>query len=114
MRNLIGNAIKHSQNGAGVQVTAVPEGDNLLVTVTDNGPGMAPEELDSIFTPFQRMRSRTLRQRGTGLGLAICKRIMERHGGRIWVESTLGRGTAFHLSLAIDPSDRARETASVS
>ena len=112
--NLIGNAIKHSQHGASVQVTAVPAGDNLLVTVTDNGPGMALEELDSIFTLFQRMQSRTSRQRGTGLGLAICKRIVERHGGRIWVESTLGRGTAFHLSLAIDPSDRARETASVS
>ena len=100
--NLIGNAIKHSQNNATVQVAIAREADNLLITVSDNGPGIESEELGSIFTPFHRRRTRTPGERGTGLELAICKRIVERHRGRIWVESPLGQGTEFHVSVPLD------------
>jgi signal transduction histidine kinase len=98
--NLIGNAIKYSQNGANVRVTVAPRADHLIVTVADNGPGIPSEEISSIFKPFHR-RERPSAERGTGLGLAICKRIIERHRGKIWVESTPGHGTSFHLSLPI-------------
>lgn len=112
--NLIGNALKHSQEGANVRVTVAPHRDHLIVTVADNGPGIPPEDVGSIFKPFHR-RERPSEERGTGLGLAICKRIIERHRGEIWVESTPGHGTAFHLSLPIDARSGAKpKAASVS
>jgi PAS domain S-box-containing protein len=109
--NLIENAIKYSQNGALVQLAVARGRGDLLITVRDNGPGIAHQDLGSIFTPFHRTAARAAsKERGTGLGLAICKRIIERHGGKIWAESVPGKGSAFHLSLAIDePSGEARE-----
>jgi len=101
--NIIHNAIKYSQHGAHVRVCVVTEKDQVLVTVHDNGPGIPADELNSIFAPFQKTRARAAcSDPGTGLGLAICKRIVERHGGRIWVESTLGHGAAFTIALPHD------------
>ena len=101
--NLIGNAIQFSQNDASVQITVFVQPDNILITVRDNGPGIPPDELGSVFTAFHSTRARAAspEEKGTGLGLAICKRIVERHGGKIWVESTPGKGAAFHLSLPL-------------
>jgi len=100
--NLIGNAIKYSQDGARVKILSSVQDDLLTVIVQDNGPGVPPAELDSIFLPFQRAITRTARgERSTGLGLAICKRIVEFHGGRIWAENAAGGGAAFHVSLAV-------------
>jgi signal transduction histidine kinase len=112
---LIENAIKYSSSGAKVELDAVRNNEEVLVSVRDNGPGIPPDELQSIFTPFQRTRARAAcTEPGTGLGLAICKRTVELHKGRIWAESTLGEGTTVHMVFRYDPapttasSDRAR------
>lgn len=98
--NLIGNAIKYSQNGAVVQVAILADASRVLATVQDNGPGIPPNELESIFIPFRRTRAGAAQSEpGTGLGLAICKRIVESHGGKIWAENLPTGGAAFHVSL---------------
>jgi two-component system sensor histidine kinase/response regulator len=99
--NLIENAIKHCQNGAKIEVGISLDDDRILVSVRDDGPGIPPDDLKDLFTPFHRTRAQALSaEPGTGLGLAIAKRIVEYHdGGRIWVESRLGTGTTFYVSL---------------
>jgi len=99
--NLIGNSIKFCQNGGLVEVTVVLEPAHFVFHVRDNGPGISPDELESIFMPFQRGRGSASAQPGTGLGLAICKRIVERHGGRIWAENAVGGGAVLYLSLPL-------------
>jgi signal transduction histidine kinase/DNA-binding response OmpR family regulator len=99
--NLIGNALKFTSSGE-VVLRAEP-GDNpgqLKFSVSDTGIGIEPEKLNSIFEPFRQADSSTTRKYGgTGLGLTICSRLIERMGGRIWVESTLGKGTTFYFTL---------------
>jgi len=83
------------------------ESDKVRVSIRDNGTGISPEDVKNLFTPFQKTRARaTAVQPGSGLGLAIAKRIVERHGGQIWVETTVGIGTTFYVSLPIrsDPN----------
>ena len=73
------------------------------VQVADTGPGIAPEDQEKIFQEFQQVDSTSTKEKGgTGLGLAIAKRIVEMHGGRIWIESTLGHGSTFRFSLPLD------------
>jgi signal transduction histidine kinase len=99
-QNLIANAIKfRGENPPEVQVAATPEDGGWHFTVRDNGIGIAEEHFRRIFVLFQRLHSRT-RYPGTGIGLALCKKITERHGGRIWVESKPGQGATFHFTLA--------------
>jgi PAS domain S-box-containing protein len=98
-QNLIANAIKfHGDEPARVHVTAEREGAMWRFAVRDEGIGIAPEYVDRIFVIFQRLHTQA-EYPGTGIGLAICKRIAERHGGRIWVESQPGRGTTFYFTL---------------
>jgi signal transduction histidine kinase len=100
-QNLIGNAIKYSPSGAKIVVILVAEDRNVLITVQDNGPGIPHDELDAIFAPFHRTPV-AVAEHGTGLGLAICKRIVERHGGKIWAENAVGGGAVFRVSLDLD------------
>jgi GAF domain-containing protein/anti-sigma regulatory factor (Ser/Thr protein kinase) len=97
--NLVGNAIKFTDTG-GVRVTAKSVNDHFAVSVTDTGPGIPEEHQARIFEQFHQVdSSNTKAKGGTGLGLAIAKQIVEMHGGRIWVESTLGKGSTFQMEL---------------
>jgi len=99
-QNLMGNAIKYSPSGAKIEVTIVTEARNVVVTIRDHGPGLLPDELNTIFTAFYRTPAGV--KHGTGLGLAISKRIVERHGGKIWAENAVGGGAVFRVSLHLD------------
>jgi signal transduction histidine kinase len=102
--NLMENAIKFSTDGTSILVAVDQQPTKVLISIHDNGPGILPDELGSIFTPFRRSRGPTSNQVGTGLGLAICKRIVEQHGGQIWAENGVSGGAVFHVSLPLDVS----------
>ena len=100
--NLIGNALKFTRHGGTVQVSAMPADHEILVRVRDQGRGIPPEEFDTIFERFHQVQQADGRKLGgTGLGLPITKAIVERHGGRIWVESELGVGSTFCFTLPL-------------
>ncbi len=97
LSNLVGNAVKHTPGGGEVAVRIRPEVEEILVSVEDTGPGIPEEDLSLIFQPFWRARKSP--GGGIGLGLSIAREIVHSHGGRIWAESELGRGSAFHFTL---------------
>ncbi len=98
-QNLIGNAIKfHSQKSPKINISSIRKNGNFVIRVKDNGIGIDPQYNEKIFMIFQRLHNRE-DYPGTGIGLAICKRIVERHGGAIWVESKFGKGSTFHISI---------------
>jgi signal transduction histidine kinase len=103
--NLIENAVKYSNRGTPITVGVERQGDQALFSVADEGIGIAAKHLERIFERFYRADGEGTRVTGTGLGLAICKRIVEAHGGRIWVESTPGVGSRFYFSLPVDGVD---------
>jgi signal transduction histidine kinase len=106
LMNLVSNGIKFTDAGT-VSLRAHVEDGNFLVAVSDTGVGIAAEDQKRVFEEFQQVDSSSTRRKGgTGLGLAIARRIVELHGGRIWVESTLGRGTTFYFTLPLRVGER--------
>jgi signal transduction histidine kinase len=100
--NLIGNAKRHMDGAGEITITVIREGDSLMISVTDDGSGISPEDLPHVFEQFYRAeKSRSRNYGGAGLGLAICKKIVESHGGRIWAESEPNALTTFRFVLPI-------------
>lgn len=95
--NIVGNAIKFTPADGTVTLKAAPENERVVIQVIDTGPGIAPPDIEHLFDNFWQAKNGD--RRGVGLGLAIAKRVVEAHGGRIWVESKLGAGTTFSFAL---------------
>jgi signal transduction histidine kinase len=104
--NLIQNALTHSPRSVAISLRARPDGASggVLFTVADNGPGIPQEYHEIIFRKFEQAKTPSApRVRSSGLGLAFCKLAIDAHGGRIWVQSTEGRGSQFHFTLPVQP-----------
>ncbi len=106
--NLLTNASKYAPNSK-VTISLISEPEAAHITISDNGPGIAEEHLGSLFKRFYRVPNRDVSIRGTGLGLFICRQIIRAHGGEIWAESVLGKGTTFHLRLPFHPKTNNHE-----
>jgi PAS domain S-box-containing protein len=104
LTNLLSNAIKFSPAHAVIRLRAERQTDNVLFQVIDQGRGIPSDQLETIFGRFQQVDASDSREKGgTGLGLSICRSIIERHGGKIWAESTLGEGSTFFFTLPLPP-----------
>ena len=100
-QNLIGNALKfRGDTDPHIRVWAELQDDEWVFAVQDNGIGIAPEHRMGVFGMFTRLHSRS-RYEGTGIGLALCSKIAQRHGGRIWVDSEVGRGSTFRFNIPV-------------
>ena len=100
--NLLSNAVKFTPDGGSVAVRATLDTDHVEVAVRDTGIGIAPEDQEAVFEEFKQVgRDYTKKAEGTGLGLALTRRIVELHGGRIWLESTPGQGSTFTFTLPL-------------
>lgn len=98
LQNLVGNALKFCGETPEVHISAIQEGMMWCFSVRDNGIGIAEEHMQKIFSIFQRLHNRE-RYPGTGIGLALCKKLVQKYGGRIWVESEVGKGSVFYFTL---------------
>ncbi|SDJ46365.1 PAS domain-containing sensor histidine kinase [Natronorubrum texcoconense] len=105
-QNLLSNAIEYSDDPPQVAVSAVRSGSEVLVSVADEGIGIDPDDSGRVFEIFQSLHAQD-EHSGTGIGLALCKRIVERHGGEIWVESEPGEGATFSFTLPAASDDEA-------
>lgn len=110
--NLIQNAVTHSAKPVNLRLAARRNGDSVLFAVEDDGPGIPPEYHDIIFRKFGQVHSESApRVRSSGLGLTFCKLVVDLHGGRIWVKSNVGEGSAFYVELPRRPAIPARSQA---
>lgn len=108
--NLLSNAFKFSPEGATVTVSAVRNGDFVEVSVADTGVGIPPQDVEKMFEKFAQVSSRaTCGEKGTGLGLAIVRKIVELHGGRVWVKSKVGEGSTFTFLVPVTKRETIEE-----
>lgn len=106
LRNLISNAIKYTHSDGKIDVSAIQNQNNIDITVSDNGVGMSEETRNKLFNIDTNITTKgTQNEKGSGLGLMLCKEFVERHGGLIWVDSELGKGSVFVFSLPLDNID---------
>jgi GAF domain-containing protein len=99
--NLLSNAIKFTPEGGRIDVHAVPRDRMVEVSVTDTGVGIAPEDQEAVFEEFRQVGTADKKVEGTGLGLTLCRKFIELHGGRIWVESQVGVGSTFTFTIPV-------------
>ena len=99
--NILSNAIKYSPNNKEIELNAERVGDEVKISISDHGKGIAKEHLDQVFTQFYQVASKDSHAEGLGLGLYLCKEYVEAHHGKIWAESEIGKGTTMHLTLPI-------------
>ncbi|MGB6034702.1 MAG: PAS domain-containing sensor histidine kinase, partial [Cryomorphaceae bacterium] len=103
LRNLVSNAIKFTPNGGLIRVIAEQNDSEAIITVSDNGIGIKPDSITKLFDMSEKTSALgTENEKGTGLGLLICREYVEKHGGEIWVESELGKGSDFKFTLPLD------------
>jgi signal transduction histidine kinase len=100
--NLVGNAVKFTPETGRIWVRANAENSEVQIEVSDTGPGIPPEDRERIFLEFQQVGRDAGKPQGTGLGLALAKKFVEMHGGKIWVESEVGKGSTFSFTLPLD------------
>jgi NtrC-family two-component system sensor histidine kinase KinB len=106
LHNLLENSVKYSPEGSEITVSAKREAGHLVVSVSDQGPGISKEDQAKLFKPFQQLGNPMLdHTKGAGLGLLVCRRLVEAHGGRIWVESEPGHGATFRFTLEAGTTD---------
>jgi len=111
LHNLLENAVKYSPDGGHIRVSAKMDSEHLVIGVSDHGIGISPQDQAKLFAPFQRLgNSRVEGVKGTGLGLLVCRRLVEAHGGRIWVESELGKGSTFFFTLPLEGNKEGSST----
>jgi len=99
--NLLSNAIKFTPEGGRIEVLAAPKNGFVEVSVSDTGVGIAPEDQETVFEEFRQVGTAAKKVEGTGLGLTLCRKFVELHGGKIWVESELGAGSTFTFTLPL-------------
>jgi signal transduction histidine kinase len=99
--NLLSNAIKFTPDGGRIDVRALPGDGDVEVSVSDTGVGIAAEDQEAIFEEFRQVGTAAKKVEGTGLGLALSRKFIKLHGGRIWVESQVGRGSTFTFTIPI-------------
>jgi len=105
--NLLSNAIKFTPEGGRIDVGAVPKDGLVEVSVSDTGVGIAPEDQEAVFEEFRQVGTAEKKAEGTGLGLTLCRKFIELHGGRIWVESQVGQGSTFTFTIPVRRGDYA-------
>lgn len=101
--NLLSNACKFTEQGQ-IQVCVYRQRNEIIISIADSGPGISPDNHDLIFEAFRQTKAGLRKGEGTGLGLPISRRLAEAHGGRVWVESTLGEGATFYVALPLETS----------
>ena len=104
MLNLLSNAIKFTPEGGRIDVRARPSDGSLELSVTDSGIGVAPEDHEAVFEEFRQVGRSEKKAEGTGLGLTLCRKFIQLHGGRIWVKSEVGHGSAFTFTIPTRPA----------
>ena len=106
LHNLLENAVKYSPDGGKIIISARLENDHMVIGVSDEGIGISLHDQAKLFSPFERLAAQRLEGiKGIGLGLLVCRRLVEAHGGRIWVESEPGRGSTFYFTLPLQDGE---------
>jgi len=108
--NLLNNAFKFTPPGGSITVRAREENAYLITEVQDTGPGISKEEQAKLFEPYQQSEELRTRLSGLGLGLSLAKKLVELHGGQIWVKSQKGKGSTFAFSIPVEGADKQDST----